>query len=139
MYRNVSYCIKFFFLIEVINLCKYLPRYYCILLYPIVLQWKKQDGLAHIVLNLTVRITDTKTTLINAYLTIMKLDTQADVSQIAIEEMKQELKAELKDEIRLLLTELRQTVSKSSEATLQQIPSQAPKKYLKLDLVSKMF
>ena len=69
----------------------------------------------------------------------MKLDTQADVSQIAIEEMKQELKAELKDEMILLLTELRQTVSKSSEATLQQMTSQAPKKYLKLDLVSKMF
>ena len=86
----------------------------------------------------------------------MKLDAQEEVSQMAIDELKQQLKAELKDEMILLLTELSQTVSKSSEATGRSVmtareaiappplpsqipPPQAQKKYLKLDLVSKMF
>ena len=57
----------------------------------------------------------------------MKLDAQEEVSQMAIDELKQQLKAELKDEMILLLTELRQTVSKDRNDLAPQMPSQAPK------------
>ena len=43
----------------------------------------------------------------------MKMDYQAEVSQMAIDELKQELKTELKDDMKLLFLELKETLSRA--------------------------
>ena len=75
----------------------------------------------------------------------MKMEQQAEISQVAIEEMKQELKRELRDEMRLLLTELKETASRegndrSIHQHQRQMNSQRPpQKQTSPDLFLKMF
>ena len=56
----------------------------------------------------------------------LKLDCQAEISQITMGEMKQELKQELKDEMRMLLEELRDTMTSSAATITQQTPLPPP-------------